>query len=199
MIYHVSGILKDILKESVVIESNGLGYEVIIPSSYIQSLSKIESTVKFYTYHHIREDQQVLFGFNSSEEKQFFQKLIGVSGVGPKVGIKIMSELSIHEFSTAILSNNLHTLTKISGVGKKMAERLVIELKDKCDVAPGTTIKQTVGSSTLSKDYEADLYLALKTLGYSRDEIKKGIAISSDLNNSDPLENSIKIILKNIS
>ncbi|RAP28944.1 Holliday junction branch migration protein RuvA [Candidatus Marinamargulisbacteria bacterium SCGC AG-343-D04] len=195
MIYHINGQLKDILKDSIIIEANGVGYEIIIPASYIKTLPEIESTIKFYTYHHIREDQQTLFGFSNPQEKDFFLKLTSVSGVGPKVGIKIMSELSINEVTEAILSNNTTTLTRVSGVGKKMAERLVMELKDKCDVTSHPQIEQR---STLSRDYEQDLYLALKTLGYTKEEIRRGISASNDLDTKAPIEKSIKSILKHL-
>ena len=196
MIYQLTGKLINILSDSVIVDVNGLGYQVIIPSSYQQSLPTLGETLQLFTYFHVREDQQVLFGFLSTQEKEFFNKLTSVSGVGPKVAIKILSEQSIQELTQAIYSNNINTLVSISGVGKKMAERLIIELKDKLDFVETShvPIHQPVDNAYLD-----DLSLALKTLGYSKDETKRLITNASQhISPSDPIETSIKTVLKQI-
>ncbi|MBI60081.1 Holliday junction branch migration protein RuvA [bacterium] len=196
MIYHVKGILIEILPDSVILDINGIGYQVIIPGSYQQHLPKLGNTLKLFTYYHVREDQQTLFGFMSVQEKECFNKLTSVSGVGPKVAVKILSELSIHELSSAIFSNNINTLVSISGVGKKMAERLIIELKDKLDMIE--TAPSSV-SSLPNSAYLDDLSLALKTLGYSKEETKSLISkAGNQLSETDPIETSIKTVLKQI-
>ena len=198
MIVHIDGALTDILADSLVIDVRGVGYHVMIPQSYQKSLPPIGKSLKLYTYHHIREDQEVLFGFLSHQEEQFFIRLTSVSGVGPKVGIKIMSEMSISDITEAILNNNLSTLVSLPGVGKKMAERMIIELKDKLDVIPNTAASY-VTTATIDKSYLDDLTMALKTLGYSRDEIKRAISKSQQvLSSKDPIQTSIKHILKHI-
>jgi holliday junction DNA helicase RuvA len=194
MIYYVKGILNDILADSIIIETNGIGYNILIPSSYKKDLPEIGKQLKLFTYHHIREDQELLFGFLNEQQKQFFLKLTSVSGIGPKVGIKILSELSITQLAHAILGNKIATLVSLPGVGKKMAERLIIELKDKLDMVPATTT-----ASALDNSYINDLSLALKTLGYSKGEISKAISNSEHLlSNNDELTTSIKHVLKNI-
>ncbi len=196
MIYQLTGKLINILSDSVIVDVNGLGYQVIIPSSYQQSLPSLGETLQLFTYFHVREDQQILFGFLSTQEKEFFNKLTSVSGVGPKVAIKILSEQSIQELTQAIYSNNINTLVSISGVGKKMAERLIIELKDKLDFVETShvPIHQPVDNAYLD-----DLSLALKTLGYSKDETKRLITNASQhISPSDPIETSIKTVLKQI-
>ena len=196
MIYQLTGKLINILSDSVIVDVNGLGYQVIIPSSYQQSLPTLGETLQLFTYFHVREDQQILFGFLSTQEKEFFNKLTSVSGVGPKVAIKILSEQSIQELTQAIYSNNINTLVSISGVGKKMAERLIIELKDKLDFVETShvPIHQPVDNAYLD-----DLSLALKTLGYSKDETKRLITNASQhISPSDPIETSIKTVLKQI-
>ena len=195
MIYYIKGNLVDILEDAVVIEAAGIGYQLLVPSSYKKELPEIGSKIKLFTYHHVREDQELLFGFLNEQQKQFFLKLTSVSGVGPKVGIKILSEMTITELSHAILGNKISTLVSLPGVGKKMAERLIIELKDKLDIIP---TNQTT-TSTLDTAYLDDLSLALKTLGYSKDEISKAISNSEHLlSSSDELTVSIKHVLKNI-
>jgi len=196
MIYQLTGKLINILSDSVIVDVNGLGYQVIIPSSYQQSLPTLGETLQLFTYFHVREDQQVLFGFLSTQEKEFFNKLTSVSGVGPKVAIKILSEQSIQELTQAIYSNNINTLVSISGVGKKMAERLIIELKDKLDFVETSQVPQ---QQPVDNAYLDDLSLALKTLGYTKDETKRLITNASQhISPSDPIETSIKTVLKQI-
>ena len=196
MIYYVKGILADILADSIIVETNGLGYNIIIPSSYKKELPELGKPLKIFTYHHVREDQELLFGFLNEQQKQFFLKLTSVSGVGPKVGIKILSELSITELSHAILGNKIATLVSLPGVGKKMAERLIIELKDKLDIIP---MSESNPEKRLDTAYINDLSLALKTLGYSKEEINKAISNSEHLlSSNDELTISIKHVLKNI-
>ncbi len=196
MIYHVKGILVEILPDSVILDINGIGYQVIIPGSYHQNLPKLGNVLKLFTYYHVREDQQTLFGFMSVQEKECFNKLTSVSGVGPKVAVKILADLSIQELASAIFSNNINTLISISGVGKKMAERLIIELKDKLDMIE--TAPSAV-SSLPNSAYLDDLSLALKTLGYSKEETKSLISkAGNQLSETDPIETSIKTVLKQI-
>ena len=198
MIYHINGQLSDILEDSIVIDVRGIGYEVITPSSYKTALPSIGEPLKLFTYHHIREDQESLFGFLSEQKKTFFTRLTSVSGVGPKVGIKIMAEMTFQDFSAAILNNNLKALVALPGVGKKMAERLIIELKDKLDIAT-SSMPSFVVAQNVDKSYLDDLTLALKTLGYSKDEIKRALSkASTTISSNDPIQTSIKHILKHI-
>jgi Holliday junction DNA helicase RuvA len=199
MIYSISGRLSDILDDSAIVEVQGLGYQVLLPYSYLAKLPGIGADVYFYTYHYIREDQQLLFGFLSSEEKQFFIKLTSVSGVGPKIAMKMMSDLSVQDIANAILQGNIAILTSLSGVGKKMAERLIIELKDKLDFV--ISHKQYIQGDPLviDKEFENDLFMALKSLGYAREEIKRALTkASAELNSELSLEQCIKVVLKKI-
>ena len=199
MIYTLTGLLDDILDDSLILNVNGVGYQVFIPESYKTQLPTINSNLKLFTYHHIREDQQCLFGFLNQQQKSFYTKLISVSGVGPKVGIKILSELSIEILTNSILTNNIGVLTQVSGVGKKMAERLIIELKDKLDTTTLQIKEKSALPIQMNTQFIDDLSLALKTLGYTQDEIKKAIQKTSDkLDENQSLETSIKIVLKSI-
>ena len=196
MIYQIKGSLVNILSDSIIIDVNGIGYQVIIPSSYQQTLPPLGNPLQLFTYFHVREDQQILFGFLSIQEKEFFQKLTSVSGVGPKVAIKILSEQTIQDLSHAIYSNNISSLVSISGVGKKMAERLIIELKDKLNMIETSNTKSHPFTNNA---YIDDLTLALKTLGYTKEETKNLILKAThQISETDPIETSIKTVLKHI-
>jgi Holliday junction DNA helicase RuvA len=204
MIYSLSGVLSDVLDGSIVIDCCGVGYEVIVPTTVSSRLPGVGESLRIYTYHYIREDQQLLFGFVSDEDKRFFILLTSVSGIGPKVGVKIMSYLTSQQLTQAILEENIGVLIDIPGVGKKVAERLVVELKDKVSKlfssSFGVSIQGHVSSPSLSTSVSQDLILALKTLGYHQDEIKKAISLaSSELSTGQNLEASIKVLLKHIS
>ena len=196
MIYQITGKLVAILSDSIVVDANGLGYQIIIPASYQSQLPALNNTIQLFTHFHVREDHQTLFGFLSLDEKDIFTKLTSVSGVGPKVAIRILSEKSINELTTAIFSNDIPTLISISGVGKKMAERLIIELKDKLDKSSLSTLPSQTPANSL---YIEDLSLALNTLGYSKEETKRLISkASAKISPDDPIEASIKTVLKHI-
>lgn len=198
MIFYVSGRLEYIDPNFVVLDVNGMGYKVTVPETLSQSLPAIGETVKLYTVFHVREDQQQLFGFLSTEDKAVFLLLTSVSGVGPKVGIKILSTLPISDLVPAIQQENLAVLTSVSGVGKKMAERIIIELKDKVSALYAySESENTLTQTTIAPSLSDDLTLALKTLGYNSEEIKRAIKqASAMLEPTLSLENSIKIILK---
>lgn len=131
MISYVRGALDHKEPNRVIVDVNGLGYEVFVPLSTYQELPAIGDQVKLVTYHHVREDTMQLYGFLSSEEKEIFELVLSISGVGTKVALNILSSISVNEFRSAVAQGDMKTLTKISGIGKKSAERLVLELKDK--------------------------------------------------------------------
>lgn len=131
MISYVRGVLDYKEPNLVVVDINGIGYEVFVPLSTYQKLPAVGGQVKLHTYHHVREDALQLYGFLSSEEKEVFELVLSISGVGTKVALSILSFISVNEFRRAIAQGDMKTLTKIPGIGKKSAERMVLELKDK--------------------------------------------------------------------
>ena len=131
MISYVRGVLDHKEPSFVIVDVNGIGYEVFIPLSTYQELPATGDQVKLLTYHHVREDTMQLYGFLSSEEKEIFELVLTISGVGTKVALGILSSISVNEFRSAVAQGDMKTLTKISGIGKKSAERLILELKDK--------------------------------------------------------------------
>jgi Holliday junction DNA helicase RuvA len=131
MIAYVKGALNYKEPNRVIIDINGMGYEVFIPLSTYQKLPSIGDQVKLHTHYHVREDAAQLYGFISSEEKEIFEMVLSISGIGAKVALSILSSISANEFRSAVAQENMKVLTKIPGIGKKSAERMVLELKDK--------------------------------------------------------------------
>ena len=131
MISYVRGILDYKEPNRVIVDVNGMGYEVFVPLSTYQKLPAVGSQVKLNTHHHLREDAMDLYGFVSSEEKEVFELVLSISGVGTKVALSILSFISVDEFRRAVAQGDMKTLTKIPGIGKKSAERMVLELRDK--------------------------------------------------------------------
>jgi len=131
MIAYVRGILDTKEPERVIIDVNGIGYEIFVPLSTYQKLAPVGSQVKLHTHYHVREDAINLYGFLSLEEKEVFELVLSISGIGAKVGLSILSYISVNEFRLAVAQGDVKTLTKVPGIGKKTAERMVLELKDK--------------------------------------------------------------------
>ena len=130
MIASVKGKLEGVTADSVIIDVNGMGVEVIVPNNVIGRLPKQDEAIKLHTYLHIREDAMQLFGFLDKEDLDFFKLLITVNGIGPKAAIAILSSMSTDVLTFAILSEDIKTIEKAQGIGAKTAKKLVLELKD---------------------------------------------------------------------
>jgi holliday junction DNA helicase RuvA len=182
MIAHLSGTLLAKQATSVILDVNGVGYEVTIPVTIFYDLAETGTQVALRIYTHVREEALQLFGFKTARERELFMLLISVSGIGPKSGIAMLSGMSADEIITAIRTNNLARLTAIPGIGKKTAERLVIELRDKMAALtspaleeqlaaqPGSAVAPT-GDTLLD-----DTLSALINLGYQKAAAEKAIA-----------------------
>jgi len=179
MIAYLSGKLQEKEANAVIVDVNGVGYEVAIPLSTFYDLGEIGSDVQLRIYTYVREDTLSLFGFKTMREKELFLKLISVSGIGAKSGIGILSGMSADEIINAIRSNNLVRLNSIPGIGKKTAERIVIELRDKINsISAGIAEpSQTSETSTVSSgnDVYDDAVSALTNLGYQRQFAEKAL------------------------
>ena len=134
MIYSLKGKISRVDDNVIVVDVNGVGYEVCCSFNTIDELTRKQDSL-VYTYMAVREDSVNLFGFSSLEEKRMFMHLISVSGIGPKMAISILSGMSVQGLASAVVNQNISLLTKIKGLGKKTAERVVLELKEKVDVA----------------------------------------------------------------
>jgi Holliday junction DNA helicase RuvA len=131
MISYVKGILDHKEPGQAIVDVNGIGYEVFIPLTTYQKLPAIGNQVKLHTYHYVREDAMHLYGFFSQEEKETFELLLTISGVGAKVALSVLSTVSVDEFRRSVAQGDMKSLTRIPGIGKKSAERMLLELKDK--------------------------------------------------------------------
>lgn len=167
MIAHLRGTILEKHPNLVIVEVGGVGYEVMIPVSAFSSLPDAGSEVRLHIHTHVREDALVLFGFVSPADKALFEKLITVSGVGPKLAITTLGGLTAPDLAAAIKSNALDVLTRIPGVGKKTAERLVLELRDKLELLPGVS-KTTSPVKSAFSETEEDVISALSNFGATR-------------------------------
>ena len=194
MISFLKGNVDKILEDRVILGVNNIGYEVYMAESEIQNVSNDE-TIKIYTHLHVREDDLRLFGFLSYETLEFFLKLISVSGVGPKVALGIISNISANDMCIAIATENVSQLKKVPGIGPKMAQKIIFELKDKIVKEQMLDIKNI---STSAKKVEnknvSEAITALQVLGYAQKEIKE-IIDNLDIQD-DTVEDIIKKVLK---
>lgn len=164
MIAHVFGIVAEKFGNSVIVDVHGVGYEVQVPLPDLEKATLKES-VKFYTYHHVREQSQELFGFSSLAAKKLFELLITVQGIGPKAALAILSLGESEQVRNAIANGDSAYVAKASGVGKKIAERVVVDLSDKVGLATALTASGDVTGTTLAREDEA--LEALMALGYN--------------------------------
>ena len=170
MIAHLRGRLIAKHPNQAIVEAGGVGYDVTISVPTFSELPALNVEVSFFIHTHVREDALALFGFLSAGEKQLFEKLLSVSGIGPKLAITILSGMPADAMVAAIKGNNVAGLTRIPGIGKKTAERMVLELRDKLDafgIAP-----ETVSASPV----EEDVISALVNLGYQRPMAERALA-----------------------
>jgi len=171
MIAHLRGKLLTKHPKQVVIDTGGVGYEVTISVPTFSELPANGSEVALHIHTHVREDVIALYGFSRPAEKQLFEKLMTVSGIGAKLAITILSGMAADEMAAAIRGNDVARLTKIPGIGKKTAERMVLELRDKLSPAAGTSPAAQPTMSPL----EEDVLSALVNLGYQRPAAEKAL------------------------
>jgi holliday junction DNA helicase RuvA len=186
MIGHLRGTVLEKHPNEVIVEAAGVGYEVQIPISTYTTLPDEGALVSLRIHTHVREDALVLFGFSTSEEKAVFEKLIGVSGIGPKLGITVLSGLPTIDLIVAIRTGDVARLVKIPGVGKKTAERMVLELKDKLVAVGPASAAAEVESTSGFSPLERDVISALQNLGCSPAAAEAAVRKVSE--KSQPLE-----------
>ena len=190
MIDYVTGTLVEKHPTHVVIEAGGLGYRIQIPLSTYTHLGEPGTDAKLLTHHHIREDTEALFGFATSEERSLFRLLIDVSGIGPKLAQAILSGLPASNLREALVESDLVTLTRIPGVGKKTAERMVLELKDKvAKLITGVDSKSRLQSVSGSGD---EAVRALVALGYNQFEAQQAVSRVRSAESDLPLEEVVR-------
>ncbi len=189
MIAGLRGTLESLGSDWAIINVGGIGFQVYMPTSTLSSLGKIGEEVNLHTHLHLREDNATLYGFASADELRLFQTLLGVSGLGPKLALAMLSAMSLDKLTMAIATGSVDLLTVVPGIGKKVADRLILELKDKIGAGWITT------AGVQLAEENADVLAALTSLGYSVTEATRAVATlppSPELN----LEEKIKLALQ---
>lgn len=175
MIAYVKGKVIDEFEGGVVIENNGIGYEILCSSTAAAKLSANKEGA-VYTYFQLRDDGVSLYGFDNKAEKAMFIKLISVSGVGPKLGISVLSGMSLTDLATAIATSDVKSLSRIKGLGKKTAERIVLELREKISAdEDGVLISPVGATNTVLSSEDEDAVIALTELGFSSADSRKAV------------------------
>ena len=189
MIASLEGIIDAVSKDGLIVNVNGIGFKVTVTTSVLSEMGITGREVKLYTHFHVREDDMSLFGFGSLDELKLFETLISVSGLGPKTGMAMLSAMSADQVAMAIASGSVEMLTTIPGIGKKTADRLILELKDKVG---GVMISSPAGKAAQEN---ADVVSALVSLGYSVQETTRAVnALPSGKKLT--LENKVKLALQ---
>lgn len=171
MIYNIKGELTYTDPQFIVVENSGIGFKCFTSLTTVKNLGKIGSTVNLYTYLSVKEDALDLFGFSTLEELNSFKLLITVSGVGPKAAVSVLSELSPEKLALAIASSDVKSITKANGVGRKTAERIVLELKDKTGSLSQTDFSSAASAASIAEDSAAgEAVAALVALGFSQSD-----------------------------
>lgn len=172
MITFLEGVLEEKQPGRAVVNVAGIGYEVHVPLSSFDRLPPAGAKARILIYHHITEVSQSLFGFATAEERRMFTLLLGVSGIGPKTAVSALSGLSVRELKTALVESDVKRLSSISGIGKKTAERIIVELRDK--FSSGEALEALSGSEEMPTDSRLrDAALALISLGYKQADAQK--------------------------
>jgi len=201
MYAYIKGTLEEVREDFIVVENNGIGYQISVPMRILEKLPGRGAEVKIYTYLYVREDIFSLFGFSSRDELAMFKLLLNVSGIGPKGALGILSALSVNDIRFAVISEDVKTISKAPGIGKKSAQRLIIELKDKVSLEDAYESAFDSGAEVIPETTQVvkkEAMEALVALGYSSADAAKtlsGIEISDD---SD-VETVLRTALKNMS
>ena len=202
MIAYIKGIVADILEDRVILEAGAMGYNLFMPMASAEAVLKRGDEVKLYTHLHVREDVMQLFGFLTKDDLHTFQLLLGVNGIGPKAALGILSGLTADELRFAVLSEDVKTISKAPGVGKKTAQKLILELKDKMDLQEAFDLKtqhvqEAQGDMADLSDARKEAVEALTALGYSGADALKAVK-RVEMTSGMDVETLLKAALKNL-
>ena len=198
MFSYIKGELAEINIDHIVIDVNGIGYQIFIPTNTLNYLPSIGESVKIHTYLYIREDAMILYGFLTKDDLEMFKLLITVSGIGPKGGLGILSTLSSDDLRFAVLSGDSKAISKAPGIGAKIAQRVILDLKDKISLEEAFEQKLENNkniSQSENNSVKNDAVLALTSLGYSSTESLKAVSkveITEDMDVEAVLKASLK-------
>ena len=193
MIAYLKGKIINETDKSIILLVEGIGYEIFLPNKFLSKIKK-EQELDLYIYHKQKEDAQELYGFENLGEREFFVKLISVSGVGPKSALNVMSIASIQDLKEAIVSGDVDIFKKVSGIGTKTAERIVVELKNKF----GSLSTHNVDNQDLKNDSNLEIFEALNALGFNDNEVREVYnKIPKDLKTtSDKIKVALRLLKK---
>jgi Holliday junction DNA helicase RuvA len=202
MITFLSGILAQSLPDRAVVDVNGVGYECFVPTSTFDALPETGQRVKLLTHFHVREQEQALYGFATEEERDLFRLLIDrVSGIGPKLGLAVLSGMKVADFKNNVINADAATLSKIKGVGRKTAERIIVELKDKVGVTEAWVEARQRPHLPKAQALGNDVVLGLINLGYKQVEAQRAVrevmgqaAQGAEISPSDLLRNALRLL-----
>ncbi|MCI8401235.1 MAG: Holliday junction branch migration protein RuvA [Lachnospiraceae bacterium] len=180
MISYIKGELTEILEDAIVVESGGVGYNIMVPASLFRELPAVGCLVKIYTHFQVKEDSMSLYGFFYRDDVRMFRMLIGVSGIGPKGALGILSVLTPDELRFAVLAEDAAAIARAPGIGKKTAQKCIIELKDKLSLEEAVRLKQDHGKGRdaapeTAEDPKDEAMQALVALGYSASDAMRAI------------------------
>jgi len=200
MIALVRGTLVYKSVDHVIVDVGGVGYRLFIPLSTFYTLPD-SGDVSLYTHTHVREDALQLYGFLTLEEKELFRILIGISGIGPKLAVNILSHIPVSDLKNAIATGDVKRLSGLPGIGKKTAERLVLELKDKVGPASGsaTAAETPMSAASSSASLIDDVLSALVNLGYKENQARKvleAMELAPEITMEDALKGALKVLVR---
>ncbi len=201
MITFLHGRLAQALPTQATVDVNGVGYELFIPLSSYDKLPTPGQPIEILTHLHVREDAQVLYGFMTAAERDLFRLLVNhVSGIGPKLALAVLSGMSVNNFKAAVVNSDVASLSKISGLGKKTAERIVLELKDKVGVAAAWEAASSAHAPTPEQEQANEAVLALIALGYKQVDAHKSVRDLQEREGAGKTaEELVKLALKRIA
>lgn len=194
MYYYIKGTYITRGENYAVIDNNGIGYKIFTSEKALEQLSKTVGEVTLYTYLYVREDIMDLYGFTANEEISMFLKLLSVSGVGPKAALSIMSVASVERLAIAIMTGDTKTITKAAGVGSKVAQRVILELKDK--IKTNDAIDSGSIQDIDTGDIKTEAVSALVVLGYSQQEANNAVSKSNGENVEDLVKEALKKLMR---
>jgi Holliday junction DNA helicase RuvA len=200
MITFLDGRLTSALPTQAIVDVSGVGYEVFIPLSSYDKLPAVGQPIRILTHLAVREDAHVLYGFMTAAERDLFRLLVNnVSGIGPKLALAVLSGMSVNNFKAAVVNSDVASLSKISGLGKKTAERIILELKDKLGVAAAWEAASATHAPTPEQEQANEAVLALIALGYKQVEAHKAVRRLQEKGEAKPAEELVKLALKRMA
>lgn len=197
MYAHIDGIVAEKTLDAIVIDCGGVGYEMNVSAATLSACPPLGERMKLYTWLNVREDALELFGFSSREEKRMFLRLTAVSGVGPRTAMGMLSALSVRDISVALVTGDAQTLARAPGIGKKTAQRLVLELKDKVSNEELTTVGAALPAQKPQAGAESEAIEALMALGYPSSEAAR--AVSAVAGQSDRADEILRLALRGMA